>query len=116
MDADSALVPRAELLKQFRISDSSEWRQRNGTADWPPHVVIGKKIYYRKSQIDAWLRNQEAIAQSGHQGLVDRTSAEAMTAVLRQAKVLADGAPPLTAEQTQLVRHLINDGAGVAAK
>jgi hypothetical protein len=60
MDADSALVPRAELLKQFRISDSSEWRQRNGTADWPPHVVIGKKIYYRKSQIDAWLRRQEA--------------------------------------------------------
>ena len=40
-----------------------------------------------------------------------------MTAVLRQAKVLADGAPPLTAEQTQLVRHLTQDsGAGVAAK
>ena len=60
MDADSALVPRAELLKQFRISDSSEWRQRNGAADWPPHVVIGKKIYYRRSQIDAWLRRREA--------------------------------------------------------
>ena len=60
MDADDALVPRAELLKQFRISDSSERRQRNGAPDWPPHVVIGKKIYYRSSQIDAWLRRREA--------------------------------------------------------
>ncbi len=60
MDADSALVPRAELLKQLGISDSSEWRQRNGTADWPPHLVIGKKIYYRRSQINAWLRRREA--------------------------------------------------------
>ena len=24
MDADTALIPRAELLKQFRISDASE--------------------------------------------------------------------------------------------
>ena len=50
MDADTALIPRAELLKQFRISDASERRRRSGAADWPPHLLIGKKIYYRQSQ------------------------------------------------------------------
>ena len=60
MDADSSLIPRAELLKKFQISDASERRRRSGAADWPPHVLIGKKIYYRRSQIDAWLRRREA--------------------------------------------------------
>ena len=60
MDADDQIVPRAKVLNWLGISDSSERRQRNGTADWPPHVVIGKKIYYRQSQIDAWLLRREA--------------------------------------------------------
>jgi predicted DNA-binding transcriptional regulator AlpA len=60
VDADSSLIPRAELLKKFQISDASERRRRSGAVDWPPHVLIGKKIYYRRSQIDAWLRRREA--------------------------------------------------------
>ena len=40
-----------------------------------------------------------------------------MTAVLRQAKVLADAAPPLTDEQALMLRrHLLRDTAGVATK
>jgi hypothetical protein len=60
VDADTALIPRSELLKQFQISDASERRQRSSAADWPPHVLIGKKVYYRRSQIEAWLRRRES--------------------------------------------------------
>ena len=42
MDADTALIPRAELLKQFRISDASERRRRSGGANWPPHLLMGR--------------------------------------------------------------------------
>jgi hypothetical protein len=46
----------------------------------------------------------------------DNGDAEVMTAILRRAKVLADAAPPLTAEQALLLRHLMRDTAGVATK
>jgi hypothetical protein len=61
MDADGVLVPKAELLKQFRSSDASE-RRRSGAADWPTNVLIGSKVYYRRSQIDAWARRREVAA------------------------------------------------------
>jgi predicted DNA-binding transcriptional regulator AlpA len=59
MDTDRSLISRAELLRDLQISDSTERRHRSGTADWPRHVLIGKKIYYRTSQISAWLCRQE---------------------------------------------------------
>jgi phytoene dehydrogenase-like protein len=116
MDADSELVPRTILLDEFGISDSCERRRRKEGADWPPHLLIGRKVYYRRESLSDWLRQRESATQSVQRGL-DRTGdAEAMTAVLRQAKVLADAAPPLTAEQALLLRHLMRDTAGVATK
>ena len=75
MDADSALVPRSQ--ETVRTDSGSLTPVSGGSVDrhpdWPPHVVGVERGTYRKSQIDAWLRNQEAIAQSGHQGLVHQT-------------------------------------------
>jgi hypothetical protein len=75
VDADGSLITRAELLKKFRISDASERRRRSGAADWPPHLLIGKKIYYRQSQVEAWVRRREASCQ----GSAEAMSAEAVS-------------------------------------
>lgn len=63
MNVDDQLVPRTNLLGEFRISDSSERRRRREGGDWPPHVLVGKKIYYTRSAIETWLRRQEAKSQ-----------------------------------------------------
>ena len=46
-----------------------------GAADWPPHLLIGKKIYYRQSQVEAWVRRREASCQ----GSAEAMSAEAVS-------------------------------------
>jgi hypothetical protein len=113
MDADSELVTRTILIDEFGISDSCERRRRKQGTDWPPHLLIGRKVYYRRESLSDWLRQRE----SAPQAVRDRTDeAEAMTTVLRQAKVLADSAPPLTPEQALLLRQLMRDMAGVRAK
>jgi hypothetical protein len=116
MDTDSDLIPRTKLLDEFGISDSCERRRRKEGADWPPHLLIGRKVYYRRESLSDWLRRRESVPKALNQGLDRTDDAEAMTAVLRQAKVLADSALPLTAEQALRLRHLLRDTAGVATK
>ena len=100
MDTDGVLIPRAELLKRLQISDASERRRRTGGADWPPHLLIGTKIYYRSSQIDAWVRRREAASpRSGDEATFE--------SVVRQAKKLADRAPSLSAQQQAVIETLL---------
>ena len=100
MDTDGVLIPRAELLKRLQISDASEWRQRSGGADWPPHLLIGTKIYYRSSQIDAWVRRRESASlRCGDDATFE--------SVVRQAKKLADRAPSLSAQQQAVIETLL---------
>jgi hypothetical protein len=56
----SELLSRSDLLKHFDISDSSERRHRQADPTWPPHVCIGKKVFYRRSSINDWLDQREA--------------------------------------------------------
>ena len=58
MDADNELVPRTNLLDEFGISDSCERRRRKEGADWPPHLLIGRKVYYRRESLCDWLRQR----------------------------------------------------------
>jgi hypothetical protein len=114
MNADDELVPRTSLLDEFRISDSAERRLRKEGTDWPPHLLIGRKVYYRRETVAGWLRNREsALRQPGSHHAADT---EQLTGVLRSAKILAESAPPLTAEQAQLLRHLTVAKAGVTTK
>ncbi len=111
MDADNELVPRTNLLDEFGISDSCERRRRKEGADWPPHLLIGRKVYYRRESLSGWLRQRESATQAVHQGLDGTDDAEAMTVILRLAKA----APPLSPEQARLLlRHLMRDTAEVA--
>ena len=45
------LVSRKQLLTELDISDSSERRGRRGNHEWPPHLRIGTKVYYRRAAI-----------------------------------------------------------------
>ncbi|GAA3418832.1 hypothetical protein GCM10022140_25750 [Rhodococcus aetherivorans] len=41
------------------ISSAGEIRGRTGGREWPPHVRIGHKVYYRREAVEQWLREQE---------------------------------------------------------
>jgi hypothetical protein len=111
-DTVSELVTRRQFLKKLGISDSSERRGRTGGGEWPPHLLIGKKVYYRRESLDDWLRHREAATQSVPREPVDGNGdAEVMTAILRRAKVLADAAPPLTSQQVLLLRSIFANRA-----
>ena len=56
-EAVSELLSRRELLAEYPFSDSAERRGQRGSA-WPPHLVIGKKIYYRRQSVERWLADQ----------------------------------------------------------
>lgn len=60
MSTDAGWMPRSELMEQLDMSDSTERRHRLSTDDWPPSIRVGKKIFYRKSQVDAWAARREA--------------------------------------------------------
>ena len=113
MDADSELVPRTSLLEEFKISDSFERRRRTGDDDWPPHLFIGRKVYYRRAAIDDWLRRQEVrLLGVGAQAADELT----MAVIRRRAKELADAGHPLGAHQVHLLQSLFADSAEVAGQ
>ena len=63
-DTVGEFMTRRQFLKELGISDSSERRGRAGGGEWPPHLLIGKKVYYRRESLDDWLRHREAATQS----------------------------------------------------
>jgi len=103
------LVPRRQLLEEFRLSDSSERRKRQGNEDWPPHLCIGARIFYRRSAVDDYLRRQEAICQTRRTGGIDD---EAMRAVLQRVRDLAEDAPELNRQQVTLLQSLFAKTGG----
>ena len=103
------LVPRRQLLEELGLSDSSERRKRQGDGDWPPHLCIGTKVYYRRSAVDDYLRRQEAICQTRRTGGIDD---ETMRAVLQRAKDLVEDAPELSAQQVLLLQSLFATTGG----
>ena len=60
MNPTDELMSRKHFLEKLEISDSSERPRRKGDHEWPPHLLIGKKVYYRRSAVDNFLRRQEA--------------------------------------------------------
>jgi predicted DNA-binding transcriptional regulator AlpA len=95
MDVDDQFLSRKNLLGEFGISDSSERRRRKCDENWPAHVRIGRKVYYRRSAIEDWLRRQEASCRAGQLGFGARRVDDAtMSALRRHAKELAEEASP----------------------
>jgi hypothetical protein len=113
MDSHDELVPRTNLIDLLNISDSGERRKRKAGVDWPPHVLIGRKVYYRRESLSAWLRQRESIAPD-HRNLGDHLGG--VVAALRAAKVLPDPAQPLTSNQAILLSRLMGADERVSLK
>ena len=73
-DTASELMTRRQFLKELELSDSTERRGRTGGGEWPPHLLIGKKVYYRRESLDDWLRHREAATQSAAGELAESQS------------------------------------------
>lgn len=54
------LMGLAEFRALTHLSPSAERSHRRERGDWPPHVVIGKKVFYRRTGVMEWLERQEA--------------------------------------------------------
>jgi len=61
-DEKRQLLTRNELLAEYGFADSSERRAR-ARGKFIPHVQIGRKVFYRRQAVEAWLIQQEYDAQ-----------------------------------------------------
>lgn len=52
------LMTRNELLAEYGFADSSERRAR-AQGQFIPHVRIGRKVFYRREAVEAWLVQRE---------------------------------------------------------
>ena len=57
---DDVLMGLAEFRNLTHLSPSGERNHRRDQDDWPPHVRIGRKIFYRRAAVMEWLQRQEA--------------------------------------------------------
>lgn len=57
---DRVLLGLAEFRALTHQSPSAERKQRAEAQDWPPHFVIGRKVFYRRAAVMEWLSRQEA--------------------------------------------------------
>jgi hypothetical protein len=104
MQPTDQFIPRAQLLAELCISDSSERRRRREGGDWPAHITIGKKIYYRRSRVDEWIARREAGADFAAQIFPQ----EVEQALDRRAAELAAAAPGLTPQMKIALRSVFS--------
>ena len=57
---DDMLMGLVEFRALTHLSPSGERRYRREQHDWAPHVVIGRRIFYRRAAVLDWLERQEA--------------------------------------------------------
>lgn len=60
MAGTNELMDRKTFLEHCKVSDSSERRGRQRGDDWPPHLLIGTKVYYRTASVEDWILRREA--------------------------------------------------------
>jgi hypothetical protein len=47
-----------EFRKLLHLSVSGERRLRSGEPDWPPHLMVGRKVFYLRDGVRDWLKRQ----------------------------------------------------------
>lgn len=57
---DGLLMGLQEFRTLTHLSPSCERRHRRQQQDWPPHVEIGRKVFYRRAAVMRWLELREA--------------------------------------------------------
>lgn len=54
---DSKLIDTEQLAMRTGIA-ASTWTKRRLTGDSPPHIKIGRRVLYRWSDVEAWLKTK----------------------------------------------------------
>lgn len=108
MQPTDQLIPRAQFLEELCISDSSERRRRKAGGDWPAHITIGKKVYYRRCRVDEWIARREACANVTAHDFPQ----EVEQALDRRAAELAAAAPALTPQRKIALRSVFSRASG----
>jgi hypothetical protein len=63
-DKDDRL-PRVKWLCEFGVKDRQEKRARALGLPWPPHVVLGCRVFYSRQRTQEWFAAQEASSLVG---------------------------------------------------
>jgi hypothetical protein len=58
-------MPRAKWLCEFDVADRQEKRARALGLPWPPHVVLGCRVFYSRQRTQEWFAAQEASSLVG---------------------------------------------------
>ena len=101
---DETLMGLAEFCKVMHSNPSTERRMRREEQDWPPHLCVGRKIFYiREGVRDFLARRQDA------NGLV---RPEVGVAVESPVGEVALEAPALTVEQKKWLQAIFGPQLG----
>ena len=96
---DDTLMGLAEFRKLLHLSPSGERRMRGEQQDWPPHLSLGRKVFYFRDGVRDFLMRRLG-AQVGVQP-------EGGVAVVPDSGGLGGRAPAFTAEQLVWLRALV---------
>lgn len=113
---DYVLMGLSEFRALAHLSPTCERRHRRERDDWPPHVEIGRKIFYRRTGVMDWLARQEAnLAGVLGLGADLGGTRQQDVAIQKRAAELAASAPALTVEQVVWLRAVFASGVGHSA-
>jgi hypothetical protein len=63
-DKDDRL-PRLQWIGEYGVTDRQEKRARALGLPWPPHVVLGCRVFYSRQRTQEWFAAQEASSLVG---------------------------------------------------
>lgn len=110
---DDVLMGLSEFQALTHLSPTCERRHRCEHDDWPPHVEIGRKIFYRRAGVMNWLARKETNRAGVRDLGADLSRAPELDATIwRLASELAANAPALTTEQVVWLRAVLDSGCG----
>jgi predicted DNA-binding transcriptional regulator AlpA len=52
-----------EFCDTFGVTARTAWRWQNRRTG-PPRIMLGRKLYYRRSSVDSWLKQREKQASA----------------------------------------------------
>ena len=64
---DDMLMGLPEFRKLMHLSPRSERRMRGEQQDWPPHLSLGRKVFYFRDGVRDWLQRQEVPNQAARE-------------------------------------------------
>ena len=62
MHQNAQFMTREQFCKELNLSLGTERRLRQAGQDWPPHLRIGRKIFYRRDGVRQWVARKEVAA------------------------------------------------------